>query len=682
MAFFRFAALIFLITNDLRGARAWLAIPPAKRQYSSTRLLSSQRPEESSQMFNFIRNYLNQNNNNYNNVETVDSSNRRNSKHTTNYLIAIPMETCHELALELESIQRAILYHCPILVHACVPAAALRVPLLQVETTASHDEGNSNVLPQLQSCIDTVMQQSALQTEPWMVAWKGLQGKEVGNSVLYATSDHVSPFVKSFVQHLNETLRQQAPDWTLSWALQQVEEQGTRLHLPFLQLPEQWEMILREEYNITLNGDDDDENNQRYTLTSDQGGNGISPLFWIQYMDDALGQDLLRLPEVGLYASSGENQAFSSWPSWTWPLPVGTNQTILRREREFQGYQDERMQKAEKSLKRPTVSNEQTMSNKDELSEPNDDEEEDIMMLKTRQRLEQLYAESDSETTIKDTDSADDVLFSGGDDETRREIDSAVKPNRPETPQDPAILDGWMRENIQKVIASRARERSLQELSTKKEKPAIEDNPIFAKFKNGTLVPETPKVASSPTPSLPPYPSREHLVGFWRMVRSPTGFEPVENGNDRSENLILRIDGTTAGGPILDQETQQKASGGTWSLSGETATSARLLIRLEIPPKKERVLVMEGALERVSMKGQDMPLASNTFGIPALEQLKSQNAVEMEDYLFCGGQVWIEDVITGRNRDEIGSFSVMKLNLSTDPTQYSITVPRPVRNQD
>lgn len=379
------------------------------------------------------------------------------------------------------------------------------------------------------------------------------------------------------------------------------------------------------------------------------------------------------MPEIGLYSSTGESQAFVPWPSRTWPLPVGTNQTILRREREFQGYQEERMKKAEKSLQLPERSDDQKDLDED-ISELNNNDEEDIMSWRKRQRLEQLYAQPDSEILTTTDDSAED--------KTTSEIDTSVESIKPETPQDPAALDGWMRENIQTVIASRARERSLQELSTKKDKPAIEDNPIFAKFKNGTLVPEAPELLSPPTPALPSYPSREHLVGFWRMVRSPTGFEPVDNANDQSENLILRMDGTTAGGPILDRETQHKASGGTWTLSGETANTARLLIRLEIPPKKERILVMEGALERVSMKGKDMPMASNTFGIPALEELKSRDEVDMDDFLFCGGQVWIEDAVIGRNRDEIGKFSVMKLNLSNHPTQYSITVPRPVRNQD
>jgi hypothetical protein len=54
----------------------------------------------------------------------------------------------------------------------------------------------------------------------------------------------------------------------------------------------------------------------------------------------------------------------------------------------------------------------------------------------------------------------------------------------------------------------------------------------------------------------------------------------------------------------------------------------------------------------------------------------------MEDLMHCGGPVWIEDAVTGKNREEIGTFSLMKLHSPLEPGKYSITIPRPVRNQD
>lgn len=116
-------------------------------------------------------------------------------------------------------------------------------------------------------------------------------------------------------------------------------------------------------------------------------------------------------------------------------------------------------------------------------------------------------------------------------------------------------------------------------------------------------------------------------------------------------------------------------------MTGEEPEDARLRIRLIIPPKKERILVMEGSLEKASMSG-DFALASSTFGIPALEERAARANDEIEDLLYCSGNVWIEDAISGLNRVEIGKFSLLKLNVPTHPSQFTITIPRPIRNQD
>ena len=55
---------------------------------------------------------------------------------TATHLIAIPLDTTnYELFMELESVQRAILYHCPILADACIPSAVTRLPLLYVKAS-------------------------------------------------------------------------------------------------------------------------------------------------------------------------------------------------------------------------------------------------------------------------------------------------------------------------------------------------------------------------------------------------------------------------------------------------------------------------------------------------------------------------------------------------------------------
>ncbi len=56
---------------------------------------------------------------------------------TCTHMIGIPLEQNHDLLLELESIQRAILYHCPLLLHACIAPVVTRMPLLLVDTTST-----------------------------------------------------------------------------------------------------------------------------------------------------------------------------------------------------------------------------------------------------------------------------------------------------------------------------------------------------------------------------------------------------------------------------------------------------------------------------------------------------------------------------------------------------------------
>lgn len=45
-------------------------------------------------------------------------------------------------------------------------------------------------------------------------------------------------------------------------------------------------------------------------------------------------------------------------------------------------------------------------------------------------------------------------------------------------------------------------------------------------------------------------------------------------------------------------------------------------------------------------------------------------------------QVWIEDAVTKRNREELGSFVLSKVRTSSDPRDFTITIPKSVRNQD
>jgi hypothetical protein len=127
-------------------------------------------------------------------------------------------------------------------------------------------------------------------------------------------------------------------------------------------------------------------------------------------------------------------------------------------------------------------------------------------------------------------------------------------------------IDDWTKERIRKTVEARAFVQA-QKSNLNKDMPKIEDNEIFQKYKNNTLVDKTAGNAAMPSAKkIPDYPSREHFYGIWRMITPPTGFPEDTGDNTKSDNIILRVDGTIASGPSLDQQTNQKAAGGTWRM--------------------------------------------------------------------------------------------------------------------
>lgn len=189
--------------------------------------------------------------------------------------------------------------------------------------------------------------------------------------------------------------------------------------------------------------------------------------------------------------------------------------------------------------------------------------------------------------------------------------------------------------------------------------------------------------------------NRELAVGFWSMIRSPTGFARERDDASTyssSDNLILRVDGTIAGGPILDPVQRHKAAGGSWRYmesdnennDGSKIKDASLQIRFIIPPKKDRVMVMEGRFKMLST------LSDNTS-----DGASNDNTLSVKDddaTYVCSGNVWIEDATTdiplfssSSVRDEIGTFTIVKI-LSNSPmernSQLTITIPKNVRYID
>jgi hypothetical protein len=50
--------------------------------------------------------------------------------------------------------------------------------------------------------------------------------------------------------------------------------------------------------------------------------------------------------------------------------------------------------------------------------------------------------------------------------------------------------------------------------------------------------------------------------------------------------------------------------------------------------------------------------------------------------MLIDSQVWTEDAVTKDNREDLGSFALTKVNTSSDPRDFTITIPKSVRNQD
>lgn len=723
-------------------------------------ILAPQQQQQSSRMFRYVADFLKQQQQQQENSNHFEAEWRDTERDSYTHLIAVPMDSCHELLLELESVQRGILYHCPILVHACIAGSMTRLPLLYVQVPP--DESSTSATQTLQKLAQQAVNQhvwkaadddcmaeddenaTLLNVDGIRPVTVQFQSLEIGidsdclspNEVLYTVADPHSTGTKTLqtlVHVLQKSIAQRTGWRTLlpphddrllnnkvdncveiesstmdmsSFTNSTPEDPVFQPRIPFMRLPDDWERHLEEQVK------QDDAIDETFMLTADQGGNGISPILWGQWCEDVFGS-AQRLREVAIYQRSSSSLLLSQQPPSTTtttpgrlseqefpvpaasvPLPAGTA-AQSKDEARYETYQEQRMIEAEaawKAERDDAKQNEKTVSAESGRSFVIGDDgvpEDDMLLVKTRERLEKLYRRDDDDAVVEKY-----TQQRGDDEDTDNGLDwNDIQGELSEPSQrdaDPTIVDDWTRQRIEKVVQSRARVQSELALANKKAKSLSESNSVFEKYKAGTLVPEKDKVVPAVAKVLPPFPSREHCIGFWRMVGSPTGFVVEEGDAYKSDNLVLRVDGTTAGGPILDQETRQKASGGSWRIEllsedmDQNLKAAILRIRLIIPPKKERILVMEGRLEKISMKVA-MPLTANNFGIPALEELATNSATAsdvLEDLLYCSGSVWIEDATTKENRDDIGKFSMMKLSTPNDPSQFTITIPNNVRNQD
>lgn len=615
---------------------------------------------EKSRMTDYVANFLGKSKrDNKEEAKNMDSNNLESSTH----LVAIPMDACHELLLELESVQRAILYHCPILLDSCIPGAMTRLPLLYVRA----EKQNSAIVTSFLAGAAKELAQKHLFTSlddddfdvetapspedlnedgflPFTLTFQSLEIDGSNNSVLNTVglpNDSRTKRLQAFVHDLQKIVKKEG--WETALPMDPHESaiqsaQGFRPRIPFMELPKTFDDNLsRFKHKDTVISDEDSE-----FLKAEKGGNGISPIFWCQWWDDTFAGSC-RLREIGVYPKTqgkSNDLSYSSFylPYETISLPDGTAD-MQKAEQKFEKYQDERILEEQREYQRGSTGKESDVDTK-QNAEP------DFLMSKTRERLEDLYISSVEEVTSDESvenstegspeSPPGETLVDAEDDADGDAIDLDIAPITA-APDD--YIDDWMQNRIKNIIDARESVRSRE--PAKREKPPIADNPVFKAYKEGTLVPEQ-KTREKKQIDLGQYPGRDHFVGIWRVDSSPTGFPSAEGDEDSSsENLVLRVDGTTAGGPILDQETNQKAAGGTWKFFEEENGDVSLRIRLVIPPKKERILVMEGVVDRMNVDSE-VPMTSRAFGIPHLEEKLKQAAKATEgDMLHCGGEVRI-----------------------------------------
>ena len=112
-------------------------------------------------------------------------------------------------------------------------------------------------------------------------------------------------------------------------------------------------------------------------------------------------------------------------------------------------------------------------------------------------------------------------------------------------------------------------------------------------------------------------------------------------------------------------------------------TQTILRIQLLIPPKRERVLIMEGEVTRMIMPGDDTS-SSDGWMMPNGGILDGMlpKVAEDESLLYTAGEAWMEDAEGGGNRRKVGNFSLMKLKaIKRENLIYTVDVSRPISNE-
>jgi len=697
------------------------------------------------------------------------------------HMIAVPLEQNHDLLLDIESVQRGILYHCPLLIGACVAPVVMRMPLLMVDTENSKvttddlfgsrksSPGNPDdlltsrdpITQEIHEIVNSVVDEMIYvraspekgfdederegvnldSVEPVMMKFKGLELDGDQNDILHAagTEECTTPILRNVLDKIRSRI--EAKGWKVYLPIDDpqgrkggLDEDGEtwRPRIPFMRLPSDFYQTLPDPKGNDGNwANYSDEMKDSYIRDPEEGGNGISPIFFYKWWDDKLcNGNAVRIRELAVYGRTGpmgvSEQAFYI-PHLRTKLPDG-NEQLHEEEEQEKNYDDKR--RNEQGIKMDNDSFDQY--------DGSQSVEMEIANLKSsadRRMLEAVYQLSPDQAeevgTVADSIKEEMIDEIGLDQSTQPLAAIVGEDNKEKGDQNAQAMTDIVEEEIREtaasagevdkrtdIISSIAKPMATGNWPAKKNKPKPEDNPILKNWKaRNTMAAEN--ADTSMKKIMPPFPSDEHFIGIWRLISSPGGpmldeedmLEAMTGDPSSSENLILRIDGSTAGGPILDVENQHRAAGGNWKFfqaewCGEGRNDkdkkpllqTRMRVRLVIPPSKDKVLVMEGEVKRgtltsaesVSLDNANELRASSSFGMNRVVNKPQSNAMnnvnDGDPFMYVTGEAWVEDAVegdsrNGRNRTKLGRFSLMKRK-DRDPSQYQYSIPAPQRYQD
>ena len=431
--------------------------------------------------------------------------------------------------------------------------------------------------------------------------------------------------------------------------------------IPLMRLPPNFESFLRP-----LKDDFDH-------WTSEDGGNGISPIFWIKWEKDVMGRNV-RLREMGIYPRRPGTNDLTEQTFYlaheTVELPGG-NDALSKHEKFHQDYSESRLQEAERRLEDeddellsldgdfvdPTLSHNRKIL--ESIYGKDSDLFENGLLQDVEQKATDDWNLMKGSSSSLDTPGAWMEDLNGvsmgteivappaaGSTDSRNSRTNETEATKTKSDLVTNSTEDVMQDRIRTIVDSRPsyNQRTLQEKQDKKELPPLDENPIFMAYRNGTLGKHESSARDVLDSKKAAFPSEEFMRGFWKIVRSPLNSPDEPKDDSRSNNFVLRVDKTVSGGPILDFDTQQKAGGGTWRVL-EAAEETLLRIRLVIPPKRERIIVFEGKVYKESPSLESSSLVSMTIlGATAFAKGDTEDPKPSIEVVRCSGKVRLENV--------------------------------------